>query len=88
MLSKRTPSLSMGIAMPIRREFRALYPVHWGELSRRVRFQRAGGECERCGRPRGFEFRCLAATGAGSIQGGGPGAIAKVGRRAGRISSR
>jgi hypothetical protein len=45
--------------MPIRREFRALYPAHWSELSRRVRFERAGGTCERCGRPHGMELRCL-----------------------------
>jgi hypothetical protein len=45
--------------MPIRGEFRALYPPHWGELSRLVRFERAGGTCQRCGRPHGMELRCL-----------------------------
>jgi hypothetical protein len=45
--------------MPIRREFRVLYPSHWDEISRRVRFERAGGACERCGRPHGIELRCL-----------------------------
>jgi hypothetical protein len=45
--------------MPIRREFRVLYPLHWDEISRRVRFERAGGACERCGRPHGVELRCL-----------------------------
>jgi hypothetical protein len=45
--------------MPIRREFRVLYPLHWDEISRRVRFERAGGACERCGRPHGIELRCL-----------------------------
>jgi hypothetical protein len=45
--------------MPIRGEFRALYPPHWGELSRLVRFERAGGTCERCGRPHAVELRCL-----------------------------
>jgi hypothetical protein len=45
--------------MPIRRELRPLYPLHWKELSRRVRFARAGGVCERCGRPHGGLIRCL-----------------------------
>ena len=45
--------------MPIRRELRPLYPPHWKELSRRVRFARAGGVCERCGRPHGALIRCL-----------------------------
>jgi hypothetical protein len=45
--------------MPIRRELRHLYPQHWRELSRRVRFERAGGECERCGRPHGAVLRVL-----------------------------
>ena len=45
--------------MPIRPELRPLYPKDWPELSRRVRFERAGGECERCRRPHGMELRCL-----------------------------
>ena len=45
--------------MPIRRELRPLYPAHWRELSRRVRFERAGGACEGCGRPHGLTIRCL-----------------------------
>ena len=45
--------------MPIRRELRSLYPPHWRELSARVRFGRAGGRCERCGRPHKTELRCL-----------------------------
>jgi len=40
-----------GIAMPIRPELRPLYPPHWRELSSHVRFERAGGRCQRCGRP-------------------------------------
>ena len=36
--------------MPIRRELRSLYPPNWKELSRRVRFDRARGLCEVCGR--------------------------------------
>lgn len=39
--------------MPIRPEHRPLYPFDWRELSRAVRFRRAGGACERCGRPHG-----------------------------------
>ena len=45
--------------MPICRELRPLYPPHWKELSRQVRFVRAGGACERCGRPPGALIRCL-----------------------------
>lgn len=45
--------------MPIRRELRNLYPAHWRDLSRRVRFERAGGRCQGCGRPHGFVVRCL-----------------------------
>ena len=39
--------------MPIRRELRWLYPIDWPQLSRQVRFVRARGRCERCGRPHG-----------------------------------
>lgn len=45
--------------MPIRPELRSLYPPHWRELSTRVRFSRACGRCERCGRPHKTELRCL-----------------------------
>jgi len=45
--------------MPIRRELRPLYPPHWRELSRRVRFERAAGVCQRCGRPHLTLIRCL-----------------------------
>ena len=45
--------------MPIRRELRGLYPPHWKELSRRVRFERARGLCEACGRPHATLIRCL-----------------------------
>lgn len=37
--------------MPIRAEMRWLYPIDWPQLSRLVRFGRAGGRCEGCGRP-------------------------------------
>ena len=37
--------------MPIRPELRPLYPPHWRELSSHVRFKRAEGRWQRCGRP-------------------------------------
>jgi hypothetical protein len=49
----------VGSLMPIRRELRPLYPSHWRELSRRVRFERAGGRCQRCERPHLALIRCL-----------------------------
>ena len=45
--------------MPIRRELRALYPPDWKEISRRVRFDRAKGLCDVCGRPHAKLIRCL-----------------------------
>ena len=45
--------------MPIRPELRPLYPAHWRELSRHVRFERAGGRCQGCGRPHMAILRCL-----------------------------
>jgi hypothetical protein len=45
--------------MPIRPELRPLYPPNWREISRRVRFERAQGRCERCGRPHMATIRCL-----------------------------
>lgn len=37
--------------MPIPREHRYFYPIDWRELSATIRFRRAGGVCEGCGRP-------------------------------------
>lgn len=37
--------------MPIRDELRWFYPIDWSLISRRVRFERARGRCEACGRP-------------------------------------
>lgn len=37
--------------MPIRREHRYFYPIDWRELSDAIRFGRAKGCCEGCGRP-------------------------------------
>jgi hypothetical protein len=45
--------------MPIRRDLRCLYPPHWPELSWRIRFERAGGRCQACGRPHLVQLRCL-----------------------------
>ena len=45
--------------MPIRPELRALYPANWRELSHAVRFERAGGKCQSCGRPHGGVILCL-----------------------------
>ena len=39
--------------MPIRPAFRWLYPVDWPQLSAMIRFERAKGRCECCGRPHG-----------------------------------
>lgn len=39
--------------MPIRPEHRWLYPIDWRELSSVIRFDRAKGRCEHCGRPHG-----------------------------------
>ena len=45
--------------MPIRPEHRILYPADWPELSAAVRFVRARGRCEHCGRPHGRLVRHL-----------------------------
>ncbi len=45
--------------MPIRRELRELYPRDWLQISRKVRFERAAGACQGCGRPHGMTVRCL-----------------------------
>jgi len=34
-------------------------PIDWPQLSHHVRFVRAKGRCEHCGRPHGHEVRCL-----------------------------
>ena len=39
--------------MPIRKELRYFYPIDWPQLSAWVRFARAKGCCEVCGRPHG-----------------------------------
>lgn len=37
--------------MPIRPSQRWFYPIDWRQLSQVIRFDRAGGRCERCRRP-------------------------------------
>ena len=37
--------------MPIKPELRYYYPIDWPQISRWVRFVRAKGCCEACGRP-------------------------------------
>ena len=39
--------------MPIRPELRFFYPIDWPQISHWVRFVRARGCCEACGRPHG-----------------------------------
>jgi hypothetical protein len=39
--------------MPIRRHRRFFYPIDWVQLSNMIRFRRAKGRCEGCGRPHG-----------------------------------
>lgn len=39
--------------MPIRPHNRFFYPIDWRELSEVIRFGRAKGCCEQCGRPHG-----------------------------------
>lgn len=46
--------------MPIRPELRRLYPPDWPTISRHVRFERAHGRCQICGRPHGQRIRVMA----------------------------
>lgn len=48
--------------MPIKRELRGFYPIDWRELSRSIRFRRAKGSCEHCGRPHG-QLVCVLSDG-------------------------
>lgn len=45
--------------MPIRPEHRGYYPIDWPQLSAVIRFRRAGGRCEGCGRPHLQRVVCL-----------------------------
>ena len=46
--------------MPIRPELRSWYPWDWPQLSASIRFRRAGGRCETCGRQHGHEVQTFA----------------------------
>ncbi|MCB1968993.1 MAG: hypothetical protein H6851_02085 [Geminicoccaceae bacterium] len=37
--------------MPIKPQLRWFYPIDWPQISRQIRFGRAQGRCEQCGRP-------------------------------------
>src|SRR5215207_9917967 len=39
--------------MPINARYRWFYPIEWPQLSAVIRFRRAQGKCEGCGRPHG-----------------------------------
>ena len=47
------PLMIQDSSMPIRPEQRWFYPIDWHQLSEMIRFQRAKGRCEQCGRPHG-----------------------------------
>ena len=45
--------------MPIKSELRWFYPIDWPQISHWVRFVRAKGRCQMCGRPHGVIVRHL-----------------------------
>ena len=51
--------LASSVAMPIRPELKYLYPIDWPQISHWVRFVRAKGRCQVCGRPHGERVRHL-----------------------------
>ena len=52
-------SLRPNQPMPIKPELRYFYPIDWPQVSHWVRFVRAGGKCQVCGRPHGQTVRHL-----------------------------
>ncbi len=52
-------SLSRNPPMPIKPELRWFYPIDWPQISHWVRFVRAKGRCQVCGRPHGETVRHL-----------------------------
>jgi hypothetical protein len=46
--------------MPIHPDYRHLYPPHWRELANQIKFERAGGRCEGCGREHGATVLVIA----------------------------
>ena len=57
--ANKLPARRTEVPMPIRAEMRWFYPIDWPQLSRHVRFERAGGVCQGCGRPHGEIVRVL-----------------------------
>ena len=51
--------MSQTLIMPIAPEHRWFYPIDWRELSEVIRFTRARGRCEHCGRPHGQDVTHL-----------------------------
>lgn len=49
--------------MPIHPELRPLYPPNWRELANWIKFERAGGHCEWCGREHGTTVLVIASGG-------------------------
>ncbi len=49
--------------MPISLELRPLYPPNWRELANWIKFERAGGHCEWCGREHGTTVLVIASGG-------------------------
>lgn len=45
--------------MPIRPQDKWFYLIYWPQLSAVIRFERARGRCERCGRPHGRKVQHL-----------------------------
>jgi len=56
---QRWPSPFSESSMPIRAEYKWFYPIDWPQLSAMIRFVRAKGRCEACGRPHGHEIKHL-----------------------------
>ena len=72
-------SLSRNPPMPIKPELRWYYPIDWPQISHWVRFVRAKGRCQVCGRPHGG--RCaIWATAAGGTRNSRPGGMARAAR--------
>ena len=65
--------------MPIKPELRYFYPIDWPQISHWVRFVRAKGRCQVCGRPHGETVRIWAMA-AGGMRRSRPGGTAEVAR--------
>lgn len=52
-ITGQLPVSPRGEMMPIRPQYRWFYPIDWPQISASIRFGRAKGHCERCGRPHG-----------------------------------